>query len=99
MLKPQLFIIHFAGGNGFSFDFMHTYLEEFQIEAIELPGRGMRSNEMLIRDFETAANDIYRQVKNKLSSKYFLIYAHSMGALLALRGTKMLEQDKLNPLC
>jgi external thioesterase TEII len=98
MSKPQLFMIHFAGGNCYSFKFMEPYLKEFEIEAVELPGRGMRTNERLITDFSLAANDICMQIKNKLRSKHFLIYGHSMGALLALKVVKMLEDYSLRPL-
>ncbi|WKL50107.1 amino acid adenylation domain-containing protein [Flavobacterium pectinovorum] len=98
MPKPQLFMFHFAGGNGYSFNFMDSYLKDFKIETIELPGRGIRSDEKLIKDFSSAAEDIYEQVKKKLNSNCFLIYGHSMGAILALKVTKMLEQDNLKPL-
>lgn len=92
-------MIHFAGGNIYSYKFLDPYLKEFKIETIELPGRGMRFNEKLISKFDQAALDIYSQVKSKLESKEFLIYGHSMGALLALKAANMLEKNGCPPLC
>lgn len=99
MSKPQLFMLHFAGGNGDSFNFMNPYLGEFKIETIELPGRGASSDEMLIKDFATAANYVYTQIKKRITSRHFLVYGHSMGASLAFKATRMLEEDNITPLC
>ena len=50
-LKPQLFLLHFAGGNKYSFNFLKKYLESaFELVSIELPGRGDRMSEKLITD-------------------------------------------------
>lgn len=99
MSKPQLFMLHFAGGNSDSFNFMNPYLGEFKLETLELPGRGASSDEILIKDFSTAANYIYTQIKKRLTSRNFLIYGHSMGASLAFKVTGMLEEDSITPLC
>lgn len=98
MPQPQLFMFHFAGGNSYSFNFAEAYLNKFKIETIELPGRGARSDESLIKDFNQAADDIYKQIRSRLNSKYFVIYGHSMGALLAFKVTKMLELNNVAPL-
>lgn len=99
MSKPQLFMFHFAGGNENSFNFLEPGLQEFKIETIELPGRGMRSGEMLIKNFSVAADDCYRQVREKLNTTNFVLYGHSMGASLAFRVAKMLEQENISPSC
>src|ERR1043166_8245649 len=85
MKKPQLFLLHFAGGNCYSFQFMMPLLRDFEVVSLELPGRGKRINEPLVTNFDLAANDILRQLRQKLASSSFLIYGHSMGAYLALR--------------
>lgn len=90
-------MFHFAGGNSYSFKFMESNLKDFNVEVIELPGRGMRSNEILIKDFDKAAVDAYNQVRNKLVSENFVLYGHSMGAYLAFKVTKMLEEDCIAP--
>jgi len=55
-------------------------------------------NERLIKDFEAAADDLYRQITGRLSSASFMVYGHSLGAILALRVTLLLEKDKKPPL-
>jgi external thioesterase TEII len=71
---------------------MISFLREFDVIPLELPGRGRRMVEDLLKDFDMAAEDIYNQLTAKLSSDRFLIYGHSMGAYLALRVANMLEK-------
>lgn len=97
MKKPQLFLFHFAGGNCYSFQFLTPLLKEFEVIPLELPGRGRRIREELLTDFDQAAEDIYRQVAEKLTSPRFMIYGHSMGAYLALRVANMLEKENRMP--
>lgn len=90
-------MFHFAGGNSYSYRFMEPYLKEFDVETLELPGRGARSDEMLLRDFTLAADDLFEQLHSRLKAGRFLIYGHSMGALLALKVTHMLEERGICP--
>jgi len=92
MKKPQLFLLHFAGGNCYSFKFLTTFLRNFDVNALELPGRGNRMNEDFLKDFDLAVEDLYNQINVKLNSAKFMIYGHSMGAYLALRICSMLEK-------
>ena len=92
MQQPQLFLLHFAGGNCYSFQFMAPLLTNFVLTPLELPGRGRRMREKLLKDFDEAALDLYHQINTKLTSSPFLIYGHSMGAYLGLRVTNMLEK-------
>lgn len=92
MKKPQLFLLHFAGGNCYSFQFLIPLLEYFDIETLELPGRGKRMDENLLKDFDLAAEDIYKQIREKLTAPDFVIYGHSMGAYIGLRVSNMLEK-------
>jgi external thioesterase TEII len=99
MKKPQLFLLHFAGGNCYSFQFLLPFLQNFEVITLELPGRGRRMGEDLLHDFDAAANDIYRQLAPKITSSQFLLYGHSMGAYLALRVAHMLEKEGKYPAC
>ena len=99
MKNPQLFLLHFAGGNCYSFQTLLPLLTGFDVVPLELPGRGLRIHETLLKDFELAAQDLYNQVLNKLSTPDFLIYGHSMGAYLALKVATMLEETKKPPVC
>jgi external thioesterase TEII len=99
MKKPQLFMLHFAGGSCYSYQFMEPLLREFEVITLELPGRGKRMKEKLVRHFDDAAGDVYRQLTSKLKSPDFLIYGHSMGAYLGLRVAGILERHGMSPAC
>lgn len=97
MIKEQLFLLHFAGGNFMSYRFLEPMLSKFDVIPLELPGRGRRVNEDLLYDFELAAQDLCNQIVCKLSSDKFIIYGHSLGAYLGLRVCGMLEEKKYFP--
>jgi external thioesterase TEII len=98
MNKPQLFLLHFAGGNCFSFQFLRPYLAEFEFIPIELPGRGKRIREGLLTDLDSAADDVLAQITGLLRSDRFLIYGHSMGSVIALKVAGLLEKRNKAPL-
>jgi external thioesterase TEII len=97
MNKPQLFLLHFAGGNRYSFQFMMPYLKAFNVIPLELPGRGKRMNEALIKDYRNAVKDYFLQITNLRNSADYVIYGHSMGATLGLLVTKLLEEEGRPP--
>ena len=99
MKKPQLFLLHFAGGTHYSFQGMTPFLTDFEVVPLELPGRGERLHEDLIQEFDVAAEDFFRQISKKLRSGDFVVYGHSMGAFLALRVVGMLIRQNRYPLC
>ena len=78
MKKPQLFLLHFAGGNCYSFQFMIPLLNNFSVIPLELAGRGARINEPLKRNLYSAAQDIKNQILNKLDGSNFIIYGHGI---------------------
>lgn len=98
MEKTHLFLIHFAGGNIYSFRFLEPWLKDLQLTPLELPGRGMRINEPVLRNFKIAADDLFRQIITKHQNGPLILYGHSMGAYLALAVTDMLEKSGLYPL-
>ncbi|OON70561.1 thioesterase II family protein [Hymenobacter sp. CRA2] len=90
MKKVQLFLLHFAGGNRYSFQFLEPYLPEVEFIPLELPGRGRRHAEALLLDIDAAADDLCRQII-ALGPTDYVLYGHSMGALLALKVGARLE--------
>jgi len=97
-MKTQIFLLHFAGGNRYSYQFITPQLLlYFDVIPIELPGRGKRISEPLLRNFSDASRDLYKQITSKLSDNKFIIYGHSMGALLALSITSMLQDSGRAP--
>lgn len=93
MKKPKLFCLHFAGGNCYSYQFLLSHLNRFEVIFLELPGRGKRMMEDLIKEYDEAIDDYYRQIEQKLDGSEFIIYGHSMGATLGWEVTKRLEEN------
>lgn len=92
-MKDQLFLLHFAGGSSFSFDFLKKKLDaDIMFIALELPGRGKRMDEELIRLKEEAIDDYCHQIVKLRNGAPFVIYGHSMGATLGLSVVSKLEK-------
>lgn len=86
-------MLHFAGGNVFSFQFLKPYLPvNFDFHPLELPGRGKRINEKLLSTEFEAIEDLVSQITSFRNDQPYLIFGHSMGASLGLRVTKRLEE-------
>jgi len=93
--KKRLFTIPFAGGNKFSFNKFDQYLEDhFLLHHLELPGRGERITEELMKDIYEVRDDLFHQIKDKIDTEY-LIYGHSLGALLGYLLILLLEEKNL----
>lgn len=93
-----MFLLHFAGGNRNSYQFLTPHLTDFDLIPLELPGRGRRFGEPLIKDFDSAAHDLFVQARAFLATRTpFLIYGHSMGAALGFRLAGMLENAGFPP--
>lgn len=91
--KPQLFLLHFAGGSCYSFEFLREKLDSyFDFIPLELPGRGKRHNEQLLLEKEQTISDYYEQIRSRRNNQPYLIYGHSMGATLGLSVAYKMEQ-------
>ncbi|MCW3464781.1 thioesterase II family protein [Chitinophaga nivalis] len=99
-MKSQVFIFPFAGGNVFSFQPLVDKLQD-QVEVIvlELPGRGLRTDEPLLYNKKTAIIDLLQQLKQKRNKMPFLLYGHSLGAVLGFELNSRLEKEKDAPVC
>ena len=95
--KKQIFFLHFAGGSAYSYDFLKPHLEGYDIHQMELPGRGRRVAEPFVANMQMAIDDYLQQIKSKLSGLPFLIFGHSMGAVIAAYLTNELEKQNIYP--
>jgi len=97
--KKQLFLLHFAGGNCYSYDFLKKYVNsDFEFIPLELPGRGRRFNQNLLYDKDDSIEDYITQILSKRNNKPYVIYGHSMGATLGLHVVNRMEEIKDSPL-
>ena len=97
MAKTQLFMLHFAGGSVYAFAKQIEHLGAFEAIPLELPGRGKRVTEPLIKDYHKAVEDMYQQIERQLRPAPYVIYGHSMGSLLSLAVCQKLEQKGKGP--
>lgn len=96
----NLFCLHFAGGNKYSY---REYAEKapsfLNIIALESPGRGARMREPLISDIHALVNDLYNQMSDRVDELPYAIYGHSMGGLVAyLLALKLIKNSHRAPL-
>jgi external thioesterase TEII len=98
---PQLFLMHYAGGSVYSLNFLKKELEHFfEIINLELPGRGNRIEQELIKDRKTAVEDQLREFnKFRKPNTPVAFYGHSMGALLGFELAKKLEKQNIQVSC
>lgn len=98
-LKPQIFLLHYAGGDRNSFRPLIENLQpHFQVETPELPGRGDRMSEPPLKNKNEALTDILEQIKQARNKNVpYLIYGHSMGAILGFEICGALEKDSDAP--
>lgn len=99
MKKKQLFLLHFAGGSVYSFEFLKSNSIDFEMIPFELPGRGKRMKEKLLTSFKEAVDDMYSQIVEKLDGSPFIVYGHSLGSSIGLGVTELLEKNNTPPLC
>lgn len=97
--RPAIVLIHFAGGNCYSFQFLKPHLGADQLVVLELPGRGRRIGEPLISDIDKAVDDLLVQFVKQGIQDEFVLYGHSMGATLALLLCEKLEARGIHPAC
>jgi surfactin synthase thioesterase subunit len=66
MVQPTInvFCIPFAGGSKYSYvSFSKLASKNLHFILLELPGRGARTNEPLLADIHTLADDVFHQIK------------------------------------
>lgn len=88
----------FAGGNRYSFEFLRPYLDRrgIGLHVLEYPGRGKRIKERLRDSIAEIAADAFERLEKAINNTgEYLIYGHSMGALIGYLVSKKLEKSPL----
>ncbi|AGC75273.1 surfactin synthase thioesterase subunit [Nonlabens dokdonensis] len=74
----------FAGGNKYSFDFLRPNLnQKIQFKVLEYAGRGERISEKPMESIDSIVDDLWQSTLNFIKDTPYIIYGHSMGALIA----------------
>lgn len=98
MKKFDVFFLPYAGGNKYSYREYEEKAPPFlHLIPLEYPGRGERVNEPLLTTFDAIVNDLYHQIKSRITHEPYAIYGHSMGALGAYLLTRKLITNKHTP--
>lgn len=93
----KIIALPFAGGTKYSYRELEKYVpKEYQWINIELPGRGTRIQHDLNSNFIEVLDDIYNQIKREISASGYILFGHSMGALLSYELTKKIIEKKQN---
>ncbi len=91
----------FAGGNKYAYTFLNALLAPLDIsmDVLEYPGRGDRIKESFCTSIEAILEDLFPQVLQTISEEEdYIIYGHSMGALVAYLVCKKIEESSVrNP--
>lgn len=98
MKRYKIFIIPHAGGSVVSYVQLRLKLQQFcDVTIIELPGRGQKSGEPCLENFEDAVNNVYYQIKNQIfqNNLRIILFGHSLGSWIAYE-TCLLLQQKVN---
>lgn len=82
--KIKLYCIPYAGGSAIIYHQWKSKLRSnIELCPIELAGRGGRITEPLYANLEAAVEDIFEQIKAGITTHDYIVFGHSMGALLA----------------
>jgi surfactin synthase thioesterase subunit len=93
-----LFCLPFAGSSAYSYRAFQSYADDtLRIAAIDLPGRGRRFCEPLLRDLNDMADDAYNQIRQQLNGGAYTVYGHSMGSWIAYLLVKRILRDGYPP--
>jgi len=95
MKKINLFCLPFAGGSKYAYrSYMANATPLLQVEPLELPGRGARYHEPLLKDAHEMAMDVFKQIEHRLHEPY-AIYGHSMGTIITFLLAKIIRSKRL----
>jgi surfactin synthase thioesterase subunit len=93
-----LFCLPFAGSSAYSYRAFQSYTDDtLRIAAIDLPGRGRRFCEPLLRNLNAMADDAYNQFRQRLDGGAYAVYGHSMGSWIAYLLVKRILRDGYPP--
>jgi len=95
--RINVFMLPFAGASKYSYKFFETVgNRKLNFISLELPGRGSRFAEPLLKDLDAMATDAFRHF-NKRDREPYIIYGHSMGSIVGYLLARKIIKEKLRP--
>lgn len=64
---------------------------------LEYPGRGVRNSESFLKDIDAIVNDIFIKIIDEIGKEPYMIYGHSMGALVGYLVCQKIEESGIRP--
>lgn len=91
----KLFVFHHAGGSAYAYNsFARSFPGEIEVVVMEMPGRGRKMNQPLIKDARLLARQFYQSVKSQLDQPYAFL-GHSLGGLTGYLVIREIEAHQL----
>lgn len=91
----KIIALLYAGGSYYSYRSLEQLIpNNFHWITLELPGRGTRMSECLSVDFDFIINDLFKQVTHEIHGVEYIIYGHSLGAILGYEIAKKMQNSK-----
>jgi surfactin synthase thioesterase subunit len=90
----NLICLPFAGGSSYSYSSLEINMPSYiNMVPVDLPGRGKRMHEPLVKNAASVVEELYRQIC-PLIEKPYAIFGHSMGSLLGYLLTRRIIEEK-----
>lgn len=85
----KVILLPFAGANKYSYT---NFFKSTNTVTLEYPGRGSRMNEPLLTDINDLVDDVFLQFQKEIASdEDYILYGHSLGALVGYLLCKRVE--------
>ena len=95
-MKVKLFCLPYAGGSAVIFNRWKPYLQNgIELRPIELAGRGRRIQEAPYKNWSEAVEDVFRTIKDEMYESRFMLFGHSLGAILTYELTQLIRKNGL----
>lgn len=95
--KERLFIFHHAGGGAtFYMPMLKDLIDKYSVYFVQLPGREYRIEEPVYKDWDSLIEDVKEQLLPYFD-KPFVLFGHSMGAIIAYELSCRLDEMGIRP--
>lgn len=96
MNRIKLFCFPYAGGASVVYHPWQKPLgNDVELRLIELAGRGRRINDTPYKNIHEAVEDVFGLIKEEIQQSPYLLFGHSMGAMIAYELAQKIRREKL----